>query len=534
MANIRSKAERNFRLVSSNSEQRPQTLDFNSITVDGKRITDNISVLTSSIKDKYSHPTLGKITKDMVTRALQEHDVKQLRVLSNFFFETDGIYSRLCRYLAYLYRYDYFITPIILDDKIKDNKVIEGWMKSAALLDRCNLKKTFGDIALTILKNGCYYGYMMENKDGVYLQELPADYCRSRYKMRDTYVVEFNVKYFDECFRDIQYRLRVLRLFPKEIQRAYVAFKKGTLKQDYNGDDLGWVLLNPDLGVKFAIGGNGDVPFFAAIIPALMDLDEAQELDKEKMKQQLLRIIIQKMPIDKNGDLIFDLDESRALHNNAVKMLGKAIGVNVLTTFADVDVADMSDKSNVSSVDQLDKVERTVYNEAGVSQMQFNTSGNLALEKSIANDEATMTSLLLQFEAYANALLKPFNKNPKRLLYKVQMLPTTIYNYKDLSKIYKEQTQIGFSKLLPQVALGHSQLAVMSTAYFENKLMNLDELFVAPQMSSTMSNKDNNNNNANQENEEGGEPSAGEEGGRPELPEDEKSEKTIQNEESGQ
>ena len=34
-------------------------------------------------------------------------------------------------------------------------------------------------------------------------------------------------------------------------------------------------------------------------------------------------------------------------------------------------------------------------------------------------------------------LIQIFNKNPKRLYYKVNMLPTTIYNYKDLSKIYK-------------------------------------------------------------------------------------------------
>ena len=169
-----------------------------------------------------------------------------------------------------------------------------------------------------------------------------------------------------------------------------------------------------------------------------MDLEEAQGLDKDKMKQQLIRLIIQEMPIDKNGDLIFDVDEAQALHSNAVKMVGDAVGIDVLTTFADVKVEDLADHGNVSSVDQLDKVERTVYNEAGVSQMQFNTNGNIALEKSIANDEATMTNLLLQFEDYAEELLKPFNKNINRLQYKVQMLPTTIYNYKDLSKILRQ------------------------------------------------------------------------------------------------
>ena len=100
------------------------------------------------------------------------------------------------------------------------------------------------------------------------------------------------------------------------------------------------------------------------------------------------------MPLDKNGDPIFDIDEARELHNNAIQMLSKAIGVDVLTTFADVDVADMADNGNVSSVDELSKVERAVYNEAGVSQMQFNTDGNLALEKSILNDEASLYNLI--------------------------------------------------------------------------------------------------------------------------------------------
>jgi hypothetical protein len=32
------------------------------------------------------------------------------------------------------------------------------------------------------------------------------------------------------------------------------------------------------------------------------------------------------LPIDKNGNLIFDLDEAKDLHNNAVAMMKKAIG----------------------------------------------------------------------------------------------------------------------------------------------------------------------------------------------------------------
>jgi hypothetical protein len=74
------------------------------------------------------------------------------------------------------------------------------------------------------------------------------------------------------------------------------------------------------------------------------------------MQQQLLKIIIQKMPIDKNGDLVFDVDEAQQLHNNAVQMLSKAIGLDVLTTFADVDVANMADNRTSTTIDDLIKV----------------------------------------------------------------------------------------------------------------------------------------------------------------------------------
>ena len=205
------------------------------------------------------------------------------------------------------------------------------------------------------------------------------------------------------------------------------------------------------------------------------------------MAQKLLKIIIQKMPLDKNGDLVFDIDEAQDLHNNAVQMLQKAIGIDVLTTFADVEVADMADRNTTTTVDDLSKVERTVYNEAGVSQMQFNTDGNLALEKSILNDEASIYNLIVKFEDFLNIIIKKYNTNPKKVFYRVQILPTTIYNYKELSKMYKEQMQLGFSKMLPQIALGQSQSSILANAFFENDILDLVNVFIPPISSNTMS-----------------------------------------------
>lgn len=510
LATAKDKEERNFRLVSS--EDAPRTsLEFNKLKIGGVTLRDDV-FLNTDYRKNYRKP---RISREDVMRALENQDLNTMRAISEYWFVRSGIYARLCRYMAYLYRYDSFVIPIQYDEKIKTEKVIEGWYKAARLLDNCDLKRVFGEIALEVIKYGCYYGYTIQQKNAAYIQKLPVKYCRSRYRLNNKKVVEFNLSYFDKEFSDTVYRLKILKIFPKEIQKAYMSFKKGTLKKDFNGDDNGWFVLDPALAIKFSL--NNDMPLFISIVPKLMDLEEAQDLDKEKMRQQLVRLIIQEMPIDKNGDLIFDVEEAQELHNNAVKMVGDAVGIDVLTTFADVAVEDLSDHGNVSSVDQLEKVERSVYNEAGVSQNQFNSDGQVALEKSIANDEATMTDLLLQFQSYADGLLKPFNKNINRLQYKVQMLPTTIYNYMNLSKTYKEQTQIGFSKLLPQVALGQSQSVVMATALFENQMLNLNEIMIPPQMSSTISNN--------------GE-SSGRGPGRPELPDDEKSAKTIKNRES--
>ena len=163
------------------------------------------------------------------------------------------------------------------------------------------------------------------------------------------------MKYFDDIFTNVEYRAKILKVFPPEFEKGYRLYKQGKLKPEYPGDEAGWYLLDVGSVIKFNLNGE-DFPPFMAVIPAIIDLDAAQDLDRRKMAQQLLKIIIQKMPIDKNGDLVFDVDEAQQLHNNAVQMLSKAIGIDVLTTFADVEVADMADNRTTTTSDDLEKV----------------------------------------------------------------------------------------------------------------------------------------------------------------------------------
>ena len=494
-------------------------IDFSKIRVGVKTLSDAVYKLGDFQR---VNPRLAD--KRQVLEAIHYGDLRKMRDISNYFYKISGIYQRLCRYMAYMYRYDWLVTPYY-NDSMKPEKIKEGFMQVLSYLDKFEAKKFFGEVALKVIRNGCYYGYLTAKNGTVVVQELPPRYCRSIYISNGQPVVEFNMKYFDDAFPSIELRQRILKIFPAEFEKGYKLYKQGKLKPQYPGDQAGWYLLEVGSVIKFNLNGE-DFPPFIAVIPAIIDLDAAQDLDRRKMAQQLLKIIIQKMPIDKNGDLIFDVDEAQQLHNNAVKMLSKAIGIDVLTTFADVEVADMADNKTSTTTDELEKVERTVYNEAGVSQMQFNTDGNIALEKSILNDEASMWNLIQQFETFLNTLLTPYNRSPKKVTYRAQILPTTIYNYKDLAKQYKEHTQLGYSKMLPQIALGQSQSAILTTAYFENDVLDLVNVFIPPLMSSTMNAEVLNRGKA-------GENANGKEGaGRPEKADDQKSTKTIQNRES--
>ena len=492
-------------------------IDFSKIKVGTKTVSDAILKLGDFRK---VNPQLAD--KTQVLRAIHYCDLNKMRDISNYFYKISGIYQRLCRYMAYMYRYDWLVTPYYADNT-KPDKILEGFNQVLNYLDKFEAKKFFGDVALKVIRNGCYYGYLTAKGGTVVVQELSPRYCRSRFFVNGQPAVEFNMRYFDDMFMDVEQRMRILKVFPPEFEKGYRLYRQGKLKPDFPGDDSGWYLLEVGSVIKFNLNGE-DFPPFISVIPAIIDLDAAQDLDRRKMQQQLLKIIIQKMPIDKNGDLVFDVDEAQQLHNNAVQMLSKAIGLDVLTTFADVDVADMADNRTTTTKDDLAKVERTVYNEAGVSQMQFNTDGNIALEKSILNDEASMWNLIQQFETFLNTLLTPFNRSPKKVSYRAQILPTTIYNYKDLAKQYKEHTQLGYSKMLPQIALGQAQSAILATAYFENDILDLVNVFIPPLMSSTM--------NAEVLNRGKSGENSGEGAGRPEKADDQKSTKTIQNRES--
>jgi len=507
---------------------------YDKIKVGTKTLKDAILKL-GMYQDLYNEHGIRFYDKREILRAIAENDKKKMRAISDFFYRTNGIYQRICNYYATMYRYDWYTIPTIFDEEIledekKGQKVINEFFKVLDCLDNTHVKKLCAEVTMKVIKYGVCYGAIVETSDSILFQELPIDYCRCRYYVNNMPAIEFNMAYFDEHFKDVNYRMRVLKMFPKDFQKGYVLYKNRKLQPDYVGDGNGWYLLDPGTAVKFSLTASADIPLFINVIPLLLDLDAAQDLDRRKQMQDLLKVIVQEAPLDKNGDLIFDMDELLDHHYTAIEMLSHAVGVDVLTTPLKVSSVDLSDSSNVDD-DDLERVERTVYNAAGVPKNLFNSDRNIALSSSILQDEGVMRDLKLQLEILFDTIIQKRVSNKKKYNFRFYFLDTTQYNYKELAKTYKDQMTVGFGKMFAQIALGHSQNAILSTAYFENDILGLSEVMVPPMMSSSIGSDDIQTLGNSRKAKKNGTQSNSE-GGRPPKEESELSTKTIQNKES--
>jgi hypothetical protein len=77
------------------------------------------------------------------------------------------MYQRVCDYFAYLYRYDWYVVPEVYDESVKEEKILKDFSKILNYLDNSYLKKLFGEIALNVIKEGCYYGYLIPSEEGI-------------------------------------------------------------------------------------------------------------------------------------------------------------------------------------------------------------------------------------------------------------------------------------------------------------------------------------------------------------------------------
>lgn len=475
------------------------------ITTFKKAISDMIVKSGKSwneYSNRYNTFKIREYTKEEIEKIINNGNIEALQKLSRNFFYKDGLYKRILIYYATILQYAGLLIPNPISDKLSTPHIKKRYENALDYIEKMFLPELLTRISLRTLIDGCYYGVAKEiTKTDFTLIDLPAEYCRSNYKdLHGNDIIEFRVTYFDQI-NDEKVLKQVLNIYPKVIADHYRRYKKGQVKSE-------WVKVPTDIGFCFSLTEDGR-PFFLDLILAVVDYDEAKDINRERDLEEIRKIIVQKVPHISDGTLLFDPPEAAEMHRGAVDMMRGNRNISVLTTYADVDSV-VSKTSSEATTNSLEKNLQNVYVTGSVSGQLFAPTGSQALSTSITNDMSLMMILANKYSRFLTYVINFLFAN-SNINFKYMILPLSWYNVDQFITNSLKLAQSGYSFLLPGIASGISQKDLINIKNMENDYLDLPSVLIPLSSSYTQGT---------------------EEVGRPKLSVDEKSPKTLQNEES--
>lgn len=453
--------------------------------------------LTTSRIKSYSTEDIKEI--------LASGSLTQLQVLSKNYFDKDGFYKRILVHYATLLKYAGILIPHPTNGKSMSDKGVQTKYKKALdMIEVMKLPAFFTNCSLKALIYGGYYGLIVEaDKKNFVTLDLPTEYCCTRFKnAQGIDLIEFNLAYFDALANE-DLKKKALACYPKFISKGYKLYKKGKINQ--------WMFLPPESSICFPFFSNG-MPPLVNIIKSSVNYEDSLDLEKERDWEEIRKILVQKIPHNNQNELLFEPDEAEVMHAGATNMLKGNKNLSVLTTYADVDC--ISSKTSSDAVNNtLEKMVNNIYYEAGASGLLFGNNSNSALDPSIKNDIGFMSLLTNRYELFVENLINRL-VGGTAVYFKYMILPVTRFNDDKYIETTFKLASSGYSYLLPAIASGVSQGDLICLKDLENELLKLGEKLIPLQSAFTHSAAD------------------AKEAGAPEKEEDEKSEKTKQNEEA--
>ena len=472
-------------------------------------------------------PVAQDFTLDEILRIIRSGDLASLRELSRYYYRVNGNYRNNIDFLAHLPLYDSVVVPVFQEGKGSEAQILKAFYSACDFIDKLDLPNTLAHVTTQWLITGIYYGILRTIDNKVVLQDLPIEYCRTRFKdFNNLNILEFNLAYF-LTIRDDKQREEVIRTFPSIVQKAWR--KTGGKTSDE------WVAITPEFGGICFCFAHDQTPLLVASIPQLKKLENAVGREEKRDENELYKLLIQKMPIGSNGELIFQLDEVADIHASVAQMLKDTDTVDVLTTFGDTDLESLQESSAASqSADRIEKYKKNAWDALGRGEILFSATNSSSLAYSIKKDETLMLAYLNIYQSWIKFLLNDkFSR--KGLTFDFEILPLTVFNRSELQQSYFRGAQYGYSKMFAGVAMGIKQMDQLSLMNFENDFLKMSTKMIPLQSSYTTSG----NTIANEENNSGKSAQnttsrqqvrdITNTGGRPELPDEQKSEKTQAN-----
>ena len=422
---------------------------------------------------------------------------KKLQTVSDYLLSNNSNYGNYIDYLANIMTFDHMLFPVGMAEK---KVTIKNRLKeSAKTIFKINARSVFPHLLKQAISYGESYWFDLSDSDNTIIVEIPKELCVL------SHIDDDNLwRYYIDL---ALIKPTTLYELPEEIILAYKKWidnGKPTAKSKEEGFEHLPMSYYEVSNKGFAIFVHmrktaHDYPLLAHMFIDLITLGEDKSYFNEFTKEDAVKTVHQKIPVDKESGLpLMKKEVVEAYHNSSKEAVGR--NISVMTTPFDVEGITL-DGNKQAAINLVEHGIKLVQNDSGISETIFNANTTNGLGYSTKADASRMYPLLYFFTNYVNYKIKSQK-------FAVQFLRINIFNQDEMHEQYRTDLLSGGSRQLFMCTCGVDLYSYLNTLDME-KMLDFDDM-LEPKLNASQGNSEDLKNN-----------------GRPQKDEEDKKESTI-------
>ena len=319
---------------------------------------------------------------------------------------TNPIYASVINYLATMFTWQYKVMPhrTYTKSKAKAKKKIADqdfkmiYNQMLEIVDGLSLETKFPELLIKLFTTGSTYftSFLDEDSMTISMLLLPEKYCRTIGQTQyGTYIIEFDFSYFaDLGYSDEKLKI-FLKSWPAEMKKLYNKYKSD--QATYR-----WQILDPAFSSAVLMNEKG-IPTLFYILGGILDYEKYQDNELERSDNLLRYLVVHTIP-HYEDQLIFEVDEVKALHKSLKKIVDNGDKARLITTYGDVHVDKISDDDD-SATQVLSNAYKAIFNNAGFNASIFTSDSVTALKLGLIRDKSFVWKYVNQYVNFLNVCL---------------------------------------------------------------------------------------------------------------------------------
>lgn len=417
---------------------------------------------------------------------------RELRRISRKLYSANGVYTNVVDYMTALPTLDRVVFAKEGRKKAAKTKKKNSVQRAEQFLNQIRDKSFMRDVIHGGNIDGEYFAYLrMEQVDSfgktlsdmdinriteineidldfnASLMPLPADYCRIVGRRNSSYVVAFDLKYFDGLADN---KIQVLKTYPKEFMSAYLDYSKSRKSSGQ------WLILDSEktfaIKLRAKVSEQHGRPIGLAAFKNMTYQDTVLETKQRVLDEVNGELVVQTFPEgDKKGQSALSSGQQKAQHEFVRDAIGSkrtTTGTRVISVAAGTKIERMKTNTDILNVDE-DHMGLIASDLGFASSLLNGKDGNYSSQQGNSSLVAAQVfNIIEQAEYELNKLINANVIDESKLIVKVNYLPITHLNRKEQVQNAKELYTLGRGSLTAWIAAtGMNPDAYMSLMDYE-------------------------------------------------------------------